>query len=197
MACHHQQNKNTANQEGGRRGALASDQSYGEPTNWLSPSCKQEYNVLCVLIYSIVHLIKQRPPVKINLQRATVATATKGEESFSCELVRSGFTKCNLDLLCDTFTADLLTAYKEGKQLGIGVSCLCENRCSINHAGPANKASPSSASSSQEGGWLQARWEDRHPDSEGHGAARLASHRTAATEMTWCILGAESNVSYS
>lgn len=63
----------------------------------------------------------------------------------------SGFKNCILDLLCDTFTADLLTAYTKGKQLGIGVSCLCENRCSINHAGPANKASPSSASSSQDG----------------------------------------------
>lgn len=54
-----------------------------------------------------------------------------------------GFTKCSLDRLCDTFTAGLLTVYTEGKQLGIGVSCLCVNRCSINHVGPANKASPS------------------------------------------------------
>lgn len=47
------------------------------------------------------------------------------------------------DPLYGTFTASLLAVYMEDKQLGIRVSCLCVNRCSITHAGASNKASPS------------------------------------------------------
>lgn len=72
---------------------------------------------------------------------STCENKTTLNTGYNCK--RRGFPKCSLDLLCDTFTAGLLTVYTGGKQLGIGVSCLCVNRCSINHAGPANKASPS------------------------------------------------------
>lgn len=89
----------------------------------------------------------------------------------------SGFTKCNLDLLCDTFTSGLLTAYTEGKQLGIGVSCLCENRCSINHEGPANKHLLPQHPLARKG--VGSRPDERTgtPDCEGHSAAHLASLR--------------------
>lgn len=82
------------------------------------------------------------------------------------------FSKCSLDPRCDTLTAGLLTVYTEGKQLGIGVSCLWVTRCSINHAGPANKASPSRGPTlhppARKEGWMKTSKEDRHPDIEGH-----------------------------
>lgn len=128
-----------------RRGALASHQSCGGPAGsltdcWQDPSSlkhQEQYSVYSHLLY-----------LPFSQEVSTFENGTTDINVYTWKrrglaVKWSGFKKRSHDLLCDTVTAGLLTVYTEGKQLGIGVSCLCVNRCSINHAGPANKASPS------------------------------------------------------
>ena len=108
---------------------------------------------------------------------STCKDTTKDSDGYKCQRRRRVFcTKCSRELLCDMFAAAILAVYTGDKQLGIVVSWLCVNRCLINH-GPANKASPSWGPAlhppARKEGWMEARGEDRHPDSERH----MAAHR--------------------
>lgn len=116
MVCHHQWNKDTANQGG--RGVLQTNTVGGKLAGSLtagetSHAENRENNSLQTSIDSIVHFLKQYSPVKL-----TVNTERN--------VKWRGFTRRSLDLLCDTFTAGLLTVYTEGKQLGIRVRVLSE-----------------------------------------------------------------------
>lgn len=158
-----------------RREVSASHQSCGGLTGWLT-DCWQDLSSWKQgeQYYVYPH------PLNLPFSQALSTCENKTTPDTSVHCTRSGlegrqrgFKKRRLDLLCDTFTAGLLAVYTEGKQLGIGVSCFCVNRCSINHAGTANTASTSWGPSLHPAArkCIGCRPEERtDPESEGHSA---------------------------
>lgn len=139
MACHHKRNKGSANQAR-EKGAFSFTLELWGAAVW-----RQDFSSYKHPEQYSVYRNPLNPPFS---QPESIWENQNHRENWlnlkteRNTVKRRGFTECSLDLSYDTFTAGLLPGYIEDKQLGMGVSCLCMDRCSINHAGANNKSYP-------------------------------------------------------
>lgn len=142
MACHHKRNKGSANQAR-EKGAFSFTLELWGAAGWRQdfssykhPTQYSVYRNSLNPPFSQPESIWESQNHRENWLNLKTERNTMKWRGFSQNAVLTSHMTCSLQ-------AYVLPGFMEDKQLGMGVSCLCMNRCSINHAGANNKSYPS------------------------------------------------------